>query len=395
MVLFVSVGIGYYSFAVFLKPLENEFGWSRTALSGAMSLVFLVSGILAPVVGRWCDTYGSKKIMMFSSIPLGACFILLSLVQTLWHFYAVNFLLALFLAGTFMVPASTLITKWFTKKRGIAMALILCGVSVGGLVLSPLLSYIIISHGWRMAYVCAGLIVWLIILPSVGFVIKSTPQEMGLSPDGEESPVEEQLTTVAPAREAQEWTLATALRAPLFWFVALGFSFVALGRVGVTTHQVAYLTDIGIEPMAAATALGFTAGIAIVGRLAVGYLADRISKKLLTVISFALEAVGVVILMQTKDMRLVWLYVVVFGIGGGGEVTIRPLLTGDFFGSASFGAIFGAMQLPLQVGTAIGPLLAGYIFDITTSYHLAFTLFLITYSIAIIAILLARRPRRD
>ena len=204
----------------------------------------------------------------------------------------------------------------------------------------------------------------------------------------------EQYSTINSAGEAPRWTLATALRTSLFWFVALGFPFVLLARVGVRTHQVAYLTDIGIDMMAAATALGLTAGTAIIGRLATGYLADRTPKRFLAVISFALEAAGVIILMRVKSMKMVWLYVIVFGIGFGGEPTIRPLLIGELFGSASFGAVFGAMQSVIQVGTAIGPLLAGYIFDTTASYHLAFIIFLIAYLLAIIAILFAKRPKK-
>ena len=391
---FVSCGIGYYSFAIFLKSLESEFAWNRTALSGAMSLLLVVSGIFAPLVGQWCDTYGSKKVMLYCSVPFGACFILLGFIQTLWHFYAIYFLLALPFAGTFIVPATALITKWFTKKRGLAIALVLCGSNLGALVLAPLMSYLISAQGWRIAYICLGLLAWLVTLPSVGFVMKSDPREIGLSPYGEKVSVEDQYSKRNSAVREQGWTLARVLRTRLFWLVALGFSFVVIGRVGVMTHQVAYFIDMGIEPMAAATALGSTAGIAIAGRLATGYLADKMSKRLLTIISFALEAIGVLILMQTKSMEMVWLYVVIFGIGFGGEPTIRPLLVSELFGSASFGAIFGAMQFSLQIGTAIGPLLAGYIFDTTASYNKAFILFLITYFAAIMAILLARVPKK-
>ncbi|MDY7018538.1 MAG: MFS transporter [Chloroflexota bacterium] len=394
MVAFASCGIGYYSFAIFLKPIEAEFGWSRTALSGAMSLLLLVSGLLSPLVGRWCDTYGSKKIIMLCSIPLGVCFVLFNFVQSLWHFYAIYALLALPFAGTFIVPATTLVTKWFDKKRGIAIALVLCGSSLGGLVLPPALSYLIATIGWRMAYVCSGILTWLIILPLAIFVIKSNPQEMGLSPDGEKRPTDEQYNMANSSEAPQRWTLAMALRTSLFWFVALGFAFVVLGRVGVMTHQVAYLTDIGIDTMAAATALGVTSGIAIIGRLAVGYLADRTPKRFLAVTSFALEAVGVFILMRVRNMKMVWLYVIVFGIGFGGEPAIRPLLIGELFGTTSFGAVFGAMQAIIQLGTALGPLLAGYIFDTTASYHLAFIIFLITYILAIISILFAKRPKQ-
>ena len=160
------------------------------------------------------------------------------------------------------------------------------------------------------------------------------------------------------------------------------------------THQVAYLTDMGIDMIAAATALGLTSGISIISRLTTGYLADRISKKLIAVVSFALEAAGVFILMRAKSMKMVWLYVIVFGIGFGGEPTIRPLLLGELFGTTSFGAVMGSIQSVTQVGTAIGPLLAGYIFDATASYNLAFIIFLITYLLAIISILFARRPKQ-
>ena len=394
MVVFASCGIGYYSFAVFLKPLETEFSWSRTALSGAMSLLILISGLLSPLVGRWCDTYGAKKIIMYCAVPLGACFILLSFVQSIWQFYAIYILLALPFTGTFVVPATTLVTKWFNKKRGIAIALIFCGTSLGGLIMPPVISYFITTLGWQMSYVCLGLLMWLIILPPAGFVIKSNPQEMGLLPDGENLPTEEQHSTVNSAGETQRWTLATALRTSLFWFVALGFSFVVFARVGVMTHQVAYLTDMGIDMIAAATALGLTSGISIISRLTTGYLADRISKKLIAVVSFALEAAGVFILMRAKSMKMVWLYVIVFGIGFGGEPTIRPLLLGELFGTTSFGAVMGSIQSVTQVGTAIGPLLAGYIFDATASYNLAFIIFLITYLLAIISILFARRPKQ-
>ena len=397
--LFLTSGAGFYSFGIFIKPLEEAFGWSRTSISLTMTISFVLGGIVAPVIGRWADTYGPKKIMPLSALAFGVCLLLGSFTNSLWYFYAIYALMAVGQAGMAAVPISTVLARWFVRRRGTAIAIAMVGIAAGGLVLAPLVGLITSHFGWRVSFVFLGLLVWAVALPITLFVIRGSPAEMGLLPDGDEPvttvdplPASQTATSVAAAAP-RGWALATVLRTGAFKWTAAAFALAAMAQLGVLQHQVPFITDIGISESAAATALGLTAGMGGLGKLCFGRLSEILPVRYVAALSFGLQALGVLILLNTHTMAMVWVYVIVFGFGMGGIAVLLPLIVGELFSLAYFGVLFGALALAQTPGAAIGPVISGMTHDHLGTYHPAFIGFIGVYMAAIVAVLLARKPK--
>jgi predicted MFS family arabinose efflux permease len=242
-----------------------------------------------------------------------------------------------------------------------------------------------------------GLAMLLLALPLSVFFIRSRPQDMGLLPDGDSpsSGSSNQVQTVGhsirrPPTTDAIWTFSQALRSSTFWIITVAFVMAVTGSMGVLQHQVALLTDRGIPPTAAAAALGLTGGFSVVGKVSLGYLTDRVACRYVTAISFSLQLVGLVLLVVAPSVAWVWLFVVLFGLGMGSVPTLRPLLVGECFGLTAFGPIFGTLVGLVEVGSAVGPILSGYIFDVTQSYDLAFVIYCVMFVVAIACVCFAR-----
>lgn len=272
------------------------------------------------------------------------------------------------------------------------------GIGLGGLFLAPAIGWLIPNFGWRTTFTIMGVLTWAIIIPLAALVIRTAPQAMGLLPDGEvngsELPPHKDDSSSTKNSNFSQSPAAAAAGIKELYVVGLAFSLVSFGIIGITTHEVPYLIDIGIPLATAATALGLTGGLGVLGKLLSGYLADRFSPRWVFIICTALQAGGVVILMQSRNLAMVWAFVVVFALAMGGANTLRPLVIGELFGIAGFGATFGLTEFIRRLGAAAGVFLAGYIFDITGSYQYALAMIVIAYLAGIAVLLLPSRTRR-
>ncbi|MBI4287434.1 MAG: MFS transporter [Chloroflexi bacterium] len=404
-ILSVVFGVSFYSFGVFFKPLAAEFGWGRAAISGAMSLLTFLWGVSAPLGGRLSDRFGPKKVMLVSSIPFGASLLLLARTQTLWHLYVFYALLALSYGGITMVPVSSLVNRWFQGKKGLALGITFSGVSLGGMVFAPVIGLLIGELGWRDTYSVLGAGSLAVILPLVLGVIKDGPGPVA-NTAGNPRPVLPRApepvrpappvspTNTSDASPPTIWGTGRMLRSPVFWSISISFFLVNLGQIAVLTHEVPFLTDRGISPLVAASTLGFTSGMGILGKLVTGYLADRFSRVSITVGSFILQAVGLFVLMEAGSMPLVWVFVVVFGASIGGTAVIRPLMVAEYFGERSFAVVYGWIELTRLLGATIGPFFAGWVYDTTQSYTWAFIPFIILFLVGIPPLLWMQRTVR-
>ena len=392
-ILFVQAGTGFYSFGVILKPLMNEFGWSRGLVSMAQSIYLLTAGVGGLFIAKLTRRYSIKKIVLLGAVMGGIGFILLSLTTNLWYLYALYLFQGFGLgAGAGLIPTSVLISNWFTKRRGTAMGIATAGIALGAMVLVPLEGFITASFGWRQTYIFMGLVVLAIDIPAALFVLRTSPQEMGLMPDGnkpsemKESPVREVPINHAAelAGNSEPSTTAIWIRSLPVWLLSLSFTLAQIGEISILIHEIPLITDLGISVTAAAAALAFTGGMGGIGKIAFGWLTDKLSTRYVTVLCFALQMVGVFILMQTHNMTMVWIFVVVFGFAMGGMATLMPLAIGDLFGIARFGVIYGFVHFVVIGGSTLGPTFAGFIFDATGSYSLVLTIFSIMYGISII-----------
>lgn len=395
IILFITLGLASYSFGVFFKSLTDEFSWNRATISAALSIFLLAWGLACPLIGRLTDRYGVRRLMISGAIALGTSFCLLSLTNALWHLYLLYACAGVASATCSEIPVSTALSNWFKKKRGIAMGIASTGMGFGGLFLAPLIGKLILSFGWRATFLVMGLLTWVVSLPVVALMMRTRPQEIGLLPDGERTPdeaeVSESLSQRASTATDKNSNLnhrATAISTGTKELLLTGFAFslVSLGIMSIITHEVPFIIDMGISLTTAATALGLTAGMGILGKLSWGYLADRFSPKWVLLACIALQAVGMVILMYTRSLGMVWVFVIVFGFAKGGVNPLRPLIIGEFFGIDSFGRHFGITEAMRRLGAAAGPFMAGYIFDITGSYHYAFITIIVAYLVSMVII---------
>jgi sugar phosphate permease len=301
---------------------------------------------------------------------------LLSFARSLLYFYIIYAFLAASHTAMSSVPYGYLISRWFHKKRGMAMGITTSGIGLGGLLIAPISAALISSFGWRMAYAALGVGVLVIMLPLLGF-IKESPESMGLAPDGRSADD----TSKEPLPDVY-WSAREAMRTPVFWLASLGL-FLVYGTVfGTLSHQVPFIRDMGISPTRAAAIFGFTAAMGVAGKLVFGYLMDKFPARAVIACCFMMQALGVLILVFTKDLVLLWAFVLVFGFSMGGTATLRPLIVTCLFGFGSYGAIFGATQIFQSAGSSLFPLVAGMIFDTTGSYHLVLLLFALTAALA-------------
>ena len=398
VLLFLFAGAGFYSFSIFIKPLENDFGWPRASIALTMSIYFIMGGCAGPVVGKLIQAYGEKRIMLVSAVGAGGCYLLVSLTDSLGYFYTVYAFLALMSCGMGVLPISSLLARWFERRRGTATGLAMVGISAGGLILAPAVGRITAYMGWKASYIFIGLLVWILAIPLVLFVIKESPSLLGLDPDGESANLnKDQQTphdTVTPAlpEADKEWTAGEMIRSRAFWWITGSFFLAPMAQMGVLQHQVPIIVDKGVSQATAATALGLVSGIGGLGKVSFGRISEILPFQWAIVLCFGLQALAVFILMHFQTGIVIWIYVLIFGFAMGGFVVLMPLTVGRFFGLGGFGLILGTIWMVNALGGAVGTYSAGLIYDIFGDYQLALYFFIVAYITGIIAIFMAGKP---
>jgi len=400
-------GFYFYGFSAFFMSFVNEFGWSRAALSGVFSLSRLEGGILGPLGGFLVDKFGPRKMMILGIVIMGAGFILLSRIDSLFTFSLV-FILCVALGGTLGCQQAPMvaITNWFIKKRGTAMGVGLSGMGLGG-ALVPIMAWLVVQYDWRTAVIMLGIALWVIGIP-LAFVMRHRPEQYGYSPDGETRVKDASQNRPRVAEASHSITMAStqtgdnaleinftarqALKTKAFWLLALIFGLRQFVISAVVVHQIPFLTGIGISPEVAATVLGSIAMISVVGRLGFGRLADILEKKYLMATTLALIALGCLILANAQTLWHVIIFLVVYSPAYGGGSTLMQAIRAEYFGRRYFGSIMGFMDLAQIFGLTVGPVFAGLMYDVTGSYRTAFIVFAATAAIGMVLMLMARRP---
>jgi MFS family permease len=394
--LFIFSGCGFFAFSLFVRPLQADLGWGRGEIMAAFTIYHLAMGIAAPFVGRVIDRYGARKVIAVGALIAGLGFVLLSLMNTLWHFYASYIIIGVGMTMMGHIPSSAVVSNWFRKRRGTAIGIMSTGIGAGGFALSPLVGgYLIPSFGWKVTYLALATLTCVVIIPLALLVIRTKPADMALYPDGVEDP-EAVVVTEASTLTDKGFPLKMALATSGFWLIALSFLTGGFSQVGIIQNQVPYLEDIGFPVALAAGALGSIGLGSLVGKLVFGWLCDRILAKYAWSIGLILTLVSIIILMGLEIASppiIIWLYVVLMGLSAGAWLPSMSMLISSNFGLANYGTLFGAISLFHLSGSAIGPLMAGYMYDTMGTYHWAFIILLAFCAVAIPTILLVRRPK--
>ena len=384
-------GVSFWAFGLYVRPLEEEFGWTRAEVSLGFSWALLVSGLSAPLVGRFVDRHGPRKGILVGTVLTALTYLLLATTATLWQWYLYSVINAVVRQLMFFIPFMSLISRWFDRRRGIAMSILGTGFSLGGFLVLPAVGLVMDSLEWRATLVVSGAAVAAVFLPIGLLVVRNNPSEMGLAPDGTR---DREGVAAAPA-VVDGLTLRAALRTPLFWALAFGFMLFFYGMFGWLVHQVPFYESIGLSRRAATTIVAVSAGLSIVTRVLVGLVADRISRFEYAVVGLALTLLAaMVVLSISTSYAAIGLFLVLWVIGTAGGPMIESLLLTRAFGVKHFGTILGAVLVVETIGQILSPTIAGAIFDSTGSYDLALLMFVGTFAGAALMFLAASRLAR-
>ena len=358
-------------FGVFIKPMETEFGWDRTALSLVASLSFLCNGLAAPVVGRLADRWGPRVVLAVSGVILGAGALGAALIVTLWQLYAtVGIMLAVGAGGASTGVAAVVAARWFQQRQGLAMGLTGGALAAGQLVIVPLAMWLTVSWGWRVAFAALGAGYLVLVLPIVLTLIRNDPADMGLLPYGAEPRAGGPATAGAALERT---TLRDALGTAPFWLLAGSFWVCGYTSTGlILTHLIPHATEHGFHGGQAAQALGLMGAFNIVGTILSGWICDRYGQKIPLACYYALRGVSLLFLPFVGTMTGLLAWAVVFGLNYISTVPGTTALTAKIYGRHSVGELSGWIFFSHQLGSAVGSLAGGYLYDRLGNYTLAF-----------------------
>ena len=381
----VSYGTTQYFFAVLLVPMQRELGWSRALISGAFSAALVSAALLGLPVGRLVDRHGARGLMTAGSLLGGAGLIATAAVRQPWQFYVLwSGVIALSMSLTLYPVTFTVITNWFVRRRGAALALLTLLGGLASPIFIPLAGLLVQRLGWRETLVIFGLVQLAVALPLHALVVRRRPEDLGLLPDGE--------ARSAPEPRPGGSLLHEAVRSLPFWTLTASAALAWSAHSAVLAHQVAYLIGRGFEPVLAASVAGLLGAASLPGRYVLNRLSDRLSSQTLLACCSLAQAAGVVLLALAATPALIWAYVAVYGAAFGANSPLRASTMADHFGRRAFGSITATAGIPIALAGSLGPLGAGVLYDQVGSYGPALALTATAFVLSAAAIALT--PRR-
>ena len=383
---------------VLLKPITEEFGWSRSLFTGALTLGTLLGGVLAIGIGPMIDRYGGRWILTISITVVGSALILTSRINALWQFYLLQIIARMVGMGVIMLLVQVVIPKWFIAKRGRAIAMGQVGLTLGNVVTPLYVQLLIRVADWRAAAATAGAVMLaLSILPSA-ILLRRRPEDIGLLPDGAmpESDVEWRHVSsdAAPRRPRSELSLSVrqVVKLPSFDLLVLSFGLVMIAAPGMFLHLIPYLTDQDLSSGIAVTVMAVVAASAALGSIGFGLLAERYSIRVLLSLGLVLMAGGFVFLLAADSPTLALLWGLYMGLVQGGIFTMQQVILANYFGRESLGAVRGIVWPVQTTANAFGPLASAMAYDINGSYSLIFGVFGFLCLLAGLCVFLAKPP---
>jgi MFS family permease len=353
--LITCVGMGaLFSLGVFLKPIEESMGWSRTGISTIALLNWIFMGVGSLLWGSLSDRYGGRLVALIGGALLGLGLLLSSQVTALWQLHVTFGVMVGLAAGAFYAPLTATATRWFTAKRGLAVALVSAGIGVGVLVISPLVRWIIGLADWRVAMIVLGDLAWLIVIPSALLIREATAVTNSAAPRAQTG--------------VREFSAGDVVRSPQFWAIALTHFGCCAAHSGPIFHMVTHAIDQGVAGMTAATVLSVSGLASVAGRIATGLLADRFGAKRTLIAGLALQAVMVALYLVARDAGTFYGLALVFGATYGGVMPLYALLTRDYFGDKVMGMAYGGVFLISTLGMGLGSFAGGWLYDQFGSY---------------------------
>ena len=378
----LTIGSSNYAFGLFVDPLEESFGWSRTAISASLSF-WAIGSLTAPLLGRFMDSYGARRLLAGSLVLYGLSFVLRPLMTELWHLYALSIIQFFAFSGMNMLPAGRLVGLWFPKSKGRVMGFAMMGNNFGGLTVPVLTGYVLAIATWGTAFVVMGIMAFGIALMAILFVHERTPHRAKEAARGGSS---------SPSSGMVGLTVKEALRTGAFYYVtvatALGsFTYSAL-LPQISTH----LLDQGVDNATVVTLLALLAGFGMAGKGIFGYLAEKYTARIAMMLSLGGQTVLISVIVAYPVGVHLWFIVPIFGFFFGAYGVLITLLLQENFGLKNFGSIAGLSGLVGMIAAVTGPLMAGASSDYLDSYGPAFLAVAALFATAILLLTRVKSP---
>jgi len=370
----------FYSFGVFFKPLLSDFGWSRAVTAGAYSLCVIIQGFLGIIIGRLSDRFGPRIIMVAGGFFLGSGYLLMSQIGAIWHLYLFYGVIIGSGMSASWIPLVSTVARWFVRRRGIMTGIVTTGIGAGLMIMPPAAHWLISAYSWRTAYIIVGITALVLIILLAQF-LRREPRQVAELPRGEGEKLNLQI---------RGFSLWEAIHTRQLWLVCAAYLCFGFCLESIMVHIDPHATELGISAAIAANILAIIGGGSIIGRVAMGAFADRAGSKLALILGFILLTITLFWLLVAKEVWMLYLFAVIFGIAFGTLWVVLSPIVAELFGLSSHGVILGIIIFVYTIAGTAGPVLAGGVFDITSSYQPAFVALAAISAIGLILTLLLK-----
>lgn len=385
----ITWGVIYYSFSVFIAPMEADLGWSRETITGAFSLALLVSGAMAIPVGFWLDRNGTRLLMTVGITAATILTIAWSQVQSVWAFYGIWVGLGVCMAATLYEPAFAVLAQWFKRQRGLALAIMTFFAGFSSTIFLPLANTLLERSDWRQAVMWLAIMMGVTVIPLHALLLRRHPAVLGLQPDGDDRADAEK-----SSQPDEGLALQSVLKLDSFWWFALGYTFAMFALSAIRFHLILLMLDKGFTAAFAATATGFIGAMGSIGRLFFGAIESRISRKSMIILIYITQMLGLILLIFNQSTLGIWIFVVLIGSVNGALTLARPALLVDYYGTAAYARISSVIEVAKTIAVTIAPVGAAWLYTVRgNNYDLVLWLLVIIALLSVVAVGFVRRHK--
>ncbi|MFC1920928.1 MFS transporter [Chloroflexota bacterium] len=390
--------LGFY-----FKPLNAEFGWTRSAMAAVQTIARVTEALIAPVVGPIIDRYGPRVLMPIGAVIVGLAMLTTTQMTAIWHFYLLRGVISA-VGFTLMggLVTNVAINNWFIKKRGRALAIGRIGNNISSMIFIPVTVFVIAASGWRTMFFIFAVVTWLVVLIPSAIIMRRRPEDMGLYPDGirpssteirTREGTEEKYSSSEVAAPEPVWSRREVLKTSSFWLLSAAFGINSMAFQGINISLAPYIQDLGYSEAMLASVMVFRSISGAVALLFMGFLAERADRKLYRVIPFIIQGSAVFLLILADKPLFLWLAVALYGLGLSGIMIIQEVLWANNFGRLSLGMVRSLAFLVAFGFGASGPIAINAVFDTLGSYHPAFYVIIGLSALAAFTMAIVRPPK--